>query len=467
MHAQDLTALAATLGVAAFTGLLLSRLRLGAVAAFILVGIVLGPSGFQLIENSTAIQTLADLGVVMLLFILGMELRLQAFRTHLALAIAVTLALIAVTAGLATLLARLTGGQTTGAIVIAFMLAISSTAVGIRMIQDADDAQSAAGKLAVAVLVAQDLAVIPLLLIIGALSPRTGSVDLALTAGKLFGESAVIIGFVVLLTRIKSFRFPASQYFLGDFDAGTLVVLGICFAAAALSGLLGTSPALGAFLAGLAVGHSTLRRSALTLAQPVQSILVFVFFLALGLLIDLDYVRAHVWLILAAFLVVTFGKTALNVGVLRLLRQPGHVAFPAALFLSPVGEFSFVLASAAVAAGTLTSEGYKFAVVLISLSLLASPFWFVGARRAHGLARGGVVDDLIKRTYARELSFLERLRSRSTNLSNPERVPPAAMESVGPDDDDDYLEPFVDIPRSSAKSPPAAPAFRRRPDPGG
>ena len=436
MHAQDLTALALTLGAAALAGLLLSRLRLPAMAGFVLVGIALGPTGFQLIGNATAIQTLADLGVLMLLFILGMELRLQAFRTQLPLAIAVTLALIAATTGIAMLLAQVTSGESTSAIVIGFMLAISSTAVGIRMIQDADDPQSRAGKLAVAVLVAQDLAVIPLLLIVGALSPRARAVDMALIAGKLFGEGALIIGFIVLLTRIKSFRFPGSGYFLRDFDAGTLIVLLLCFAAAALSGLLGLSPALGAFLAGLGVGHSTLRRTALTLAQPVQSILVFVFFLSLGLLVDLGYVRAHAWLILFALIVVIAGKTALNVGVLRLLRQPVEVAFPAALFLSPVGEFSFVLASAAVAAGTLTAEGYKFAIVLIAISVLASPLWFVGARRD--------VDDLVRR--ARELSVLERLRPRWTSPSSSERHPPSAMESIGRDEDDE-LEPHVDIPR--------------------
>jgi CPA2 family monovalent cation:H+ antiporter-2 len=472
MPPQDLTALALMLLAAVLAGLLMNRLRLPAVVGFILVGTTLGPTGFGVIAQSPSIETLADLGVLMLLFILGMELRLQSFRALLPLAVGVTIGEIVVMTGATSLVAQLASGETTSAIVIGFMLAISSTAVAIKMMDDSDDEQTRAGKLAVAILVAQDLAVIPLLLIVGAMAPHAGSVGVALIAGKLLGTGALLIGFIVLLTRIKSFRFPASEFFLKDFDVGTLGVLGICFAAASASGLLGLSPALGAFLAGLAVGHSTLRRTAITLAQPVQSILLFIFFLSIGLLIDLHYVLAHLGLITLVLAMVTLGKTALNFGLLRLARQPGEVAFPAALFLSPVGEFSFVLATAAAGAGALTPEGHKLAIAVIALSLLVSPLWFIGARRAHMLALRGITgaDVLIRQSYARELAFLGRIRrsvvrNRDT-APDPERKPPAPMEAIGPDDADDYLEPFVDVPRTPLKSPPAAPAFRRPQDPG-
>jgi len=458
MHSQDLTALALVLAAAVIAGLIMNRLRLPAVSGFILVGTVLGPTGFALIENSTAIETLADLGVLMLLFILGMELRLQSFRRLLPLAVGVTVAQILVMTGVASLVAQLASGETSSAIVIGFMLAISSTAVGIKMMGESDDAQSPAGKLAVAILVAQDLAVVPLLLIVNALAPHTGAIDTALVVGKLFGAGALLIGFIVLLTRVKSFRFPASEFFLKDFDVGTLGVLGICFAAATVSGLLGLSPALGAFLAGLAVGHSTLRRTAQTLAQPVQSILIFIFFLSIGLLIDLHYVLTHLWLILLVLAVVTLGKTTLNLALLRALRQPGTIAFPAALFLSPVGEFSFVLATAGASVGALTPEGHKLAIAVIALSLLVSPVWFIGARRAHTLALRGITgaDALLKESYARELLFLGRIARRKPRRVAPqttERRPPAAMTLAGRDDDDDeFIEPWSgDLPIFRAK----------------
>ena len=468
MHTQDLTALALVLAAAVIAGLVMNRLRLPAVSGFIMVGVVLGPTGFGLIENSPSIETLADLGVLMLLFILGMELRLQSFRRLLPLAIGVAVAQVALMTAFTVLLAQVVSGETTSAVVIGFMLAISSTAVAIKMMEDAEESQTRAGKVTTAVLVAQDLAVVPLLLIVNAMAPHTGAADMALIVAKLAIAGALLAGFIVLLTRIQSFRFPASEFFLKDFDVGTLGVLGICFAAATVSGLLGLSPALGAFLAGMAVGHSTLRRTAVTLAQPVQSILVFVFFLSIGLLIDLHYVLTHLWLILIVLGVVTVGKTAVNLLVLNVFGEPGEAAFPAALFLSPVGEFSFVLATAGATVGALTPEGHKLAIAVIALSLLVSPLWFVGARRAHHLALRGITeaDALFKESYARELLFLKHWGRRAANAGaqaaaaaasagsqaasrgveiyggtrRPPTFNPAAEES------DDYLEPWGDIP---------------------
>ena len=170
----------------------------------------------------------------------------------------------------------------------------------------------------------------------------------------------------------------------------------------------------------------------------------------------------HLILIAIVLAVVTAGKTALNAVLLTVLGQPGEVAFPAALFLSPVGEFSFVLASAGVAAGALTPEGHKLAIAVIALSLLVSPLWFVGARRAHALALRGITeaDSLFQESYARELFFLKKWSRRAAQASaraaaaavaagsevvrqsSPEtrRIEPTTGEPA-----DAYHEPFGDI----------------------
>ena len=462
MLMDDLTALAVVLAAAVIAGLAMNRVRMPAAAGFIMVGVVLGPTGFGLIAHSSSIETLADLGVLMLLFILGMELRLASFRRALPLAIGIAVAEILVFTGFTTALAQLTHGETTSAVVIGFMLAISSTALAIKMMEDAEETQTAAGKLTIAILVAQDLAVVPLLLLTSAMGPHAGANALSWAGIKLALAVALLAGFIVLLTRIKSFRFPGFEFFRRDVDVGTLVVLAVCFAAAAASGILGLSPALGAFLAGLAVGHSTLRRTAIALAQPVQSILLFIFFLSIGLLIDLNYVLHNLWLIVIVLGVVTVGKTAVNLALLHLVGQPGEVAFPAALFLSPVGEFSFVLATAGATAGALTPEGHKLAIAVIALSLLVSPLWFVGARRAHALALRGITeaDALFKESYARELFLLRHWGRRAANVGAQaaaaaaaagtqvvasttaprNRMPPSVTEEV-----DAYHEPFGDV----------------------
>jgi CPA2 family monovalent cation:H+ antiporter-2 len=388
MHIQGLTALAIVLAAAVALGLVMNRIRLPAAAGFILVGVGLGPSGLKLIDTSASIESLADLGVLMLLFIIGMELRLQSFRKSLPLALGVTLITIVVIVSSVTGFTMLVHGEILGGALIGGMLSISSTAVAMKMMEDADEKGTPAGQLAVAILVAQDLAVVPLLLLTKALGHPASGAGLADVGLRLVLALGLLIGFIALLTRIKSFRFPGDVFLLKNSDIATLGVLGLCFASAALSGLLGLSPALGAFLGGLAVGHSTLRRGAHTMAQPVQSILLFAFFLSVGLLIDLHYLIAQIWVIGAALVVVTGGKTFLNWLLLMLAGEPFGIALEASLFLSPVGEFSFVIASAGLAVGVLSPAGHKLAIAVIAMSLLVSPIFFLCARLFHRLAAG-------------------------------------------------------------------------------
>jgi CPA2 family monovalent cation:H+ antiporter-2 len=390
MHdSHGLTAIALLLATAVGMGLFMSRLRLPAAAGFILVGMVLGPSGAGMIATDTAIETLAEMGVLMLLFIIGMEMRLGQFTKSLPLALGITGVTCAVIPTSVALFTLAVGGEVAGGIVIGFMLAISSTAVAMKMMEDANQKDSDGGRLALAILVAQDLAVVPLLLITESLGGKLTANAVLLVAGKLLLASCLLAVFIHVLNKVKSFRFPGSEFLLKNHDIGTLGVLGICFAAAALSGLIGLSPALGAFLGGLVVGHSTLRRGALNMSEPVEAILLFVFFLSVGLLIDLSYLQRQIWVIAAALVVVTGGRTFLNFVLLMLAGEKFHTAAVTALILSPVGEFSFVIAGAGLAMGALSADGYKLAIAVIAMSLLASPIFFLFARVCHRKATTG------------------------------------------------------------------------------
>lgn len=230
MHdSHGLTAIALLLAAAVGMGLFMSRLRLPAAAGFILVGIVLGPSGAGMIATDTAIETLAEMCVLMLLFIIGMEMRLGQFTKSLPLALGVTGVTCAVIPTSVALFTLAVGGEVAGGIVIGFMLAISSTAVAMKMMEDANQKDSDGGRLALNILVAQDLAVVPLLLITESLGGKLTANAVLLVAGKL-----LLAVFIHVLNKVKSFRFPGSEFLLKNHDIGTLGVLGICFAAAAL-----------------------------------------------------------------------------------------------------------------------------------------------------------------------------------------------------------------------------------------
>ena len=388
MHEHNLTALAVLLTAAVVCGLVMSRFRLPAAAGFILVGIGLGPSGAGLIQPDDSIATLAELGVLMLLFIIGMEMRLASFRKSLPLALGITIITILVITSSVTAFAYFVDGEPLGGAVIGMMLAISSSAVAFKMIEDAQEKETVAGRTALAILVAQDLAVVPLLLITNDMGREFSLAMLWGIGWRVMLAVALLGGFIHLLTKVKSFHVPGTQMLMKDADIGTVGVLGICFACAAASGLLGLSPALGAFLGGLIVGHSTLRRGALSMAQPVQSILLFVFFLSVGLLIDMAYLMEHAAVIGAALVVVTGGKTFLNWLLMMVSSERMLTALKASLFLSPVGEFSFVIAGTALSVRALSPEGYKLAMAVIAMSLLVSPLFFVFARIFHRKALG-------------------------------------------------------------------------------
>ena len=205
-------------------------------------------------------------------------------------------------------------------------------------------------------------------------------------AVKLLLAIGLLVALVWFLSRRERLRLPLAQYLRGRADIAPLAALSACFVAATVTGALGLSGAFGAFLAGLVIGNSTERKAALLTVLPIQSVLLVVFFLSIGLLIDLSFIWANLGAVLTFLLVVTVLKTVANVGILRLLGQPRETALVSGIVIGQVGEFSFVLASAAAASGMIDDDRYRFIVAVIALSLVTSPLWLITARRLHVLA---------------------------------------------------------------------------------
>src|SRR5476649_968110 len=177
-HLDNLTAIALVTTAALLCGLLLIRLRPPAVVGYILAGVVLGPTGLGLISNTGTVQTLAELGVIMLLFLTGMELSLRSFKSIYKTALAATALQIAVSFLAFWWLGHSLGWSLQRVIVFAFATALSSTAVAIKILDETDDLRTPVGRTTVSVLVAQDLAVIPMLLVIGAFQARADQTGL-------------------------------------------------------------------------------------------------------------------------------------------------------------------------------------------------------------------------------------------------------------------------------------------------
>lgn len=406
----ELTGIAIVTTVALLCGLVLARLRQPAIVGYIVAGVVLGPTGFGLIGNAESVRVLAELGVLMLLFLVGMELSVRAFGA--VYRVALLAVLLQVTLSLAVTLpaGALLGWPVERSIVFGFIVALSGTAVAIKMLEDIGELRTETGRVTIGVLIAQDLAFVPLLLIAQALGPATPGLD-AWVLLKLAGAAAALGALVWFLNRRERFRIPFAGWFGRNPDVIPLAALAFCFTLASATGLMGLSTAFGAFVAGFILGNSTARRRVVQATTPIQSVLVVLFFLSIGLLIDLHYIWANLGTVILFLLVVMLAKTAINVGVLHLLGEPWERAFPAGVIMGSLGEFSFVLAATGLAVGVIDPDTHQLAITVIALGWLVSPLWLVSARRFHDVAAGGIVSlrGALEEVYSGEIALAGRM----------------------------------------------------------
>ena len=191
----------------------------------------------------------------------------------------------------------------------------------------------------------------------------------------------MIYGLIQILLSSGRRHLPFYKIITAHADLSPLAGLVYCFGAGAIVGAMGLSPAYGAFLAWLAIGNSAERRPMLEVVRPIQSIMLMLFFLSIELLIDLTYMWNNIWTVLVLFLIVTLFKSALNIVILRFLKESWARAFQAGIMMSQLGEFSFLLAAAGLAVAAISPEESKLIISVTVLSLALSPFWLATARR--------------------------------------------------------------------------------------
>jgi len=381
----ELTGLAAVALAALLCGLVMTRIRQPAVVGYILAGVALGPSGFELVTDRAQIAILAEFGVLMLLFVIGMELSLRAFKAVWVTAVGTALLQIAISLAMMILFHVFFDLDLGAAVLLAFVIAISSTAVAIKILEAIGELRTRVGRIAVGVLIAQDLAVVPMMLIVAAMGgePSAGT---AWTVVKIALSIAFLAGLIVYLSRRRRVRLPFAQQAAGNRELTAVAGLAYCFGGAALSGAIGLSPAYGAFLAGLVIGNTTQRKSMLDTIEPIQGVLLMIFFVSIGLLLDLAYIWANLGLVLFLWFFASVFKTALNIGILRLFRESWPRAFLAGMALAQIGEFSFLLVQTGLGAGVIDDAIHKLVISVTVLSLAISPIWLGGARRLQRVA---------------------------------------------------------------------------------
>jgi CPA2 family monovalent cation:H+ antiporter-2 len=369
-----LSDLVLTYAMALFLVVTLARARVPAIVALMIAGVVAGPGGIGIIRTPEEVEMLSEIGIVLLLFTVGLDFSLaamrQIWRTILT---AGTLQIVGTALLVGAVLVALIHVQARLAVFIGLFVALSSTAIVLKGLAERNELSAVHGRVTVGILLLQDLAIVVLLLLVPILSGQTSLSAVPMALGRAFLAIAAVAG-ASRLVLPRLLRFVTSS---GRREAFPLAILVASVGTAYLSSLIGLSMAVGAFLAGLMLAESEFSHQAYAEVRPVRDVLSGLFFISLGMLIDLPTVLANLPLVIAVAIAIVIGKAAIATGALLGSMTPLRVAVAAGIGLAQVGEFSFILGRSGVESGLLpatmwqTMLGASIATMIATPSLLA------------------------------------------------------------------------------------------------
>ncbi|MFN3886289.1 MAG: cation:proton antiporter [Aquabacterium sp.] len=364
---------------------LLQRLRINQIVGFLAVGVLLGANGLALwidtfpwlahitFHETEGVAQLAELGVIFLMFMIGLELsaeRLWALRKWVFGAGTAQVLLSAVCIGM---LAWAFGNRWPNALVLGLVLALSSTAVVVQLLTQRQALGTPLGQATFSVLMLQDLAVVPVLILIDLLGPRGAGDDVGTAVGLTVLKSVLVVGLIVVLGRRliqPVFRAFAHQRQPEVFMALTLL---ISMSMAGLTAAAGLSMALGAFLAGLLLAETEFRHEVEVTIEPFKGLLMGLFFMSVGMGIDVRAIlRDPVWLPLSVVGLI-FLKAAIVTGLFRVGGLSWGRSIEGGFLLGQGGEFAFIVVGVAAASGLMDRDTVQFILLVVGLSLFVTP----------------------------------------------------------------------------------------------
>ena len=383
-----LTDLVIVFAVAAAVVFAFGRLRLPSVVGLLVAGVLVGPYGLSLVSDLHVVEVLAEIGVVVLLFTVGLEFSLSRLLVMLPTMARVGLPQIVGTTAMVAVATWWYLGTLPQAVFAGMLVAMSSTAIVLKLVADRGETATPPGRIAVAVLLLQDLVVVAAMLAVPLLAkaagitpptPATGiqSVDhapglfadpLASVAAGLAVVVAVLVGGRIVVPRIlhEVVRLRNRELFL-------MTIVLACLGTAAVTAQVGLSLALGAFLAGLVLSESEYGHQAFTEVLPFRDTLASLFFVSVGMLLDIRFLADHLGLVAVTVVAIMLGKTAVTALPAMLAGFPLRTSLLAGAALAQVGEFSFVLGSRGAEAGLLGRDDYQTFLSAAVITMAATP----------------------------------------------------------------------------------------------
>ncbi len=348
------------------------RLSVPAVVGFLLTGIFAGPYGLGLIKAIHEVEIFAEVGVVLLLFTIGMEFSIKRLlRIRKSVLIGGSLQVL-LTFCAVLLISKQFGKAFGEAVFIGFLVTLSSTAIVLKLLQERAEVDSPHGRTALAILIFQDIIVVPMILITPILAGATGSLSESLLI--LLAKGIGIILFVIVSAK---WIVPKVLYQIAktrNHELFQLSVVVLCFGVAWLTSWAGLSLALGAFMAGLIISESEYSHEALGNILPFRDVFTCFFFISIGMLLDVGFLFHNPMIVVLIALSVLILKSMIAGSVAVLLGFPLRTGILVGLALGQIGEFSFILSRAGVEHGLLSGNIYQMFLAVSILSMAATPF---------------------------------------------------------------------------------------------
>jgi monovalent cation:proton antiporter-2 (CPA2) family protein len=348
------------------------RFGLGSIVGYLVAGVLIGPSGLKLVTDVTSIADVSELGVLMLLFIIGLELRFTRIWSMRRSVFGLGSAQVLVTGAVFSILAHMVGAPWTGAAILGFGLSLSSTAIVLPLLGDRGLLALASGRDSFSVLLFQDLASIPLISLVPILAGQHSDTPIWLSILKVVGAIGAILlaGRYLLRPAFKAIGGAKTREL---FTATALLVVA---AAAAVAGAAGLPMSLGAFAAGVVLAESEYRHELQADVEPFEGLLLGFFFMSVGMSANVGLALREPLIILTGVVALLLGKGGIAYVLGRLRGQSEVSAARFALAIPQGSEFAFVLFGAALAAGALAKPLSDRATLIVALSMLISPMLF-------------------------------------------------------------------------------------------
>jgi CPA2 family monovalent cation:H+ antiporter-2 len=379
MHFPLLQDIVVLLGFSVVVVLLLQRLRLPSVLGFLVTGIIIGPFGFGLIENPEQIEILSEIGVILLMFVIGMELSIKQLASMKRTVFLGGLLQVGLSIIVTAFIFSVLGFSWNEAVFMGFLFSLSSTAIVLKILYDRNEITAPHGRMALGILIFQDLIVVPMMLI----TPM-----MAGTTGDLYNEVLLLVlksALVLALTYVGAkYLVPRAMYLIAQTKSKELFLLAtiaLCFTVAFITASAGLSLAFGAFLAGLIISESDYSHQATSTILPFRELFISFFFISIGMLLDLDFFMKNAAVIMLMVVVVFILKGGVVSLTAAALNYPIRTVLLTGMALFQVGEFAFILSRIGIESGLLSEEMNQYFLSVSVFTMLLTPFVFLFSGR--------------------------------------------------------------------------------------